>query len=116
MRLASPPLAHQDQIASLADELGAEVATEQLPAKRALEREVVFVDGLEEREVRVSGRALKSCLLSLRDLLAHEGDEEVTAGPSLRLSPLYQPLPAPAGICQGQPPGPGGPTDGLRVG
>lgn len=98
MRLPAAGLAHEDQIAPLGDELGAEVGAEELQAHGRLERKVEVIDGLEEREVRVVDGASETGLLTVSDLLGDEHGKEVAAGPLLGLGSLAELAPDAPGV------------------
>jgi hypothetical protein len=75
---------------ALGDQFGAEHAAEQSEAHAALEREVEFLDRLEEREVRTPDAPLDPGLGAVRDLLGHQDGEELAVAEAIRLGPLDQ--------------------------
>src|SRR5439155_18136557 len=83
VRLASARGSAQDQRTALADELGTEVAAEQLQAHRGLEGEVEVFDGTQEREASLAHRALDAGLGAMSDFLGDQQREEVTMAQAL---------------------------------
>jgi len=81
--LAALRSARQDEVATLAHELGPEERAELLAPDRALEREVEFLDGLEVRKVRLVRLACDARAGPVRDLLGQEPSEELVMGPLL---------------------------------
>ena len=75
----------QDERASLADQLGPQIRTEERQTKRRLEREIELVHGLEEREVGATSQALQTRLLPSGHLLGQQEREEVRVGPAFLL-------------------------------
>ena len=63
------PGAAQDEASALGDELGSEVAAEQLQAHRGLEGEVEVLDGAQEREAGLAYRALDARLGAMSNFL-----------------------------------------------
>jgi hypothetical protein len=111
----TPAFAEKDQVSTLADEFWAEVAAQQLESETGLEGEVEIFDRLEEGKVRLTYGPLQPRLLPLPDLLGHQGDKEVSAGPSFGLRPLHETLPVSAGVGEVQPLEHGVQIQGLRV-
>jgi hypothetical protein len=87
--LPATGLAMKDQRAALADEVGAEIRADERGPQTRLQREVEVVDGLEVGEASPAREALKTGLLTVRDLLPYEQRQEVAVGPGLFLRLRY---------------------------
>jgi hypothetical protein len=86
MGLTPAGLALEDEAGAGGDELWSEEAAEQDLSQGGLEREVEFLDGLEEWEACLADTALDAGLGPVCDLLADHDGEEVAVGPLLTLS------------------------------
>ena len=115
VRFPSTGLAHQDEIAPLGDELGAEIGAEEVQAQRGLEGEVEVVDGLQEGKRRVGDGAAQAGLLAVGDLLGDEHGEEVATRPLFGLGPLAELAPDAPGVGQVQALEQRVEVDGVRI-
>lgn len=103
MSFSATGLAHQDQIASLGDEVGAEVVAEQSGPQRRLQREVEVVDGLEKREMSVARGGAQTSAVAVPDLLGQQHGQEIAMRPLLGARLLGEPCPAAPRVGEVQP-------------
>ncbi len=104
VRLSGPRRPVEEEVPSLEDELGAEVAPEQLLAQPRLEDEVELFDGPQEGEPGSVGHPRNACLGSMGDLLAHQELQIVRVAHLLLLRPHLQLAPQPSDRGHVQPP------------
>lgn len=98
VRLPSASFPEQDEVASLGDQLGAEVAAEQGEPEVALEGEVEVVDRLHEGEAGVAHAPLEAGVATVGGLLGEEDREEGPVRPPLGLGAGDQVAPGPARV------------------
>ena len=77
MGFAAAAFSLENQAASSTDELRAEIAAQERQPQAGLEREVELIDGLQEREVCLSDRALDTGLLAMSDFLGDQHPQEL---------------------------------------
>jgi hypothetical protein len=88
--LAAAWLAGEDEAAAIGDEVRGEVRADEGEADGGLEGEVEILDGFEEGEAGLAGKALKARLLAVGHFLGDESGKEVVVGPVFAFGPVAE--------------------------
>src|SRR6267143_5838877 len=103
MGFSSTRLAVENQRATFGDEIRSQVGTEQRPTQGGLQTEVELINGLEEGEVSLAGKALQAGLLTMRHFCGQQKSKKIAIAPVFCLGSIRPVLVDTTCVCQVQP-------------
>src|SRR5882762_6162632 len=103
MGFSSTRLAVENQRASFGDEIRSQVGTEQRLTQGGLQTEVELINGLEEGEVSLAGKALQAGLLTMRHFFGQQKSKKSTIATVFFLGSIRHVLIDTTGMRQVQP-------------